>query len=83
MGADVPAGELRRTVEAAAGDLLEAVELFDVYAGDQVEPGHRSLAYRLTFRAPDRTLTTEEVNALRDRVVAAAARAHGAVLRGA
>ena len=83
VDADVPAGELRRTVEAAAGDLLEAVELFDVYAGDQVEPGHRSLAYRLTFRAPDRTLTTEEVNALRDRVVAAAAHAHGAVLRGA
>ena len=45
--------------------------LFDVYRGDQVGEGRKSLAYRLTFRAPDRTLTTEEVSALRDRAVAA------------
>ena len=45
--------------------------------------GHKSLAYRLVFRAPDRTLTTEEVNALRDRAIASAAAATGAVQRGA
>ena len=45
---------------------LEALTLFDVYRGDQVGEGRKSLAYRLTFRAPDRTLTTDEVSALRD-----------------
>ena len=55
--------------------------LFDVYEGERIEAGHRSLAYRLTFRAPDRTLTTDEVNAFRDAAVAAAAAATGAVQR--
>ena len=47
----------------------------------RVNAGHRSLAYRLTFRAPDRTLTTDEVNGFRDAAVAAAASATGAVQR--
>ena len=52
---------------------LESVALFDIYRGEQVGDGRKSLAYRLTFRAEDRTLTTDEVSALRDRAVAAAA----------
>ena len=64
-----------------AGESLEAVSLFDLYHGDQLEAGQRSLAYRLTFRAADRTLTTEEVSALRDSAVASAARRTGAVQR--
>ena len=55
--------------------------LFDVYEGERIEAGHKSLAYRLTFRAADRTLTTEEVNGFRDAAVAAAAAATGAVQR--
>ena len=61
----------------ATGELLETLSLFDVYTGDQVGDEHRSLAYRMVFRAPDRTLTTEEVNALRDRAIASAAADHG------
>jgi phenylalanyl-tRNA synthetase beta chain len=55
--------------------------LFDVYAGTGVEPGFRSLAYRLSLRAPDRTLTAEEANAVRDAAVSEAGRRVGAALR--
>ena len=61
---------------------LESLNLFDVYTGDQVGEGRKSLAYTLRFRAPDRTLTAEEVSAARDAAVAEAARQTGAVLRG-
>ncbi|MGO4244131.1 hypothetical protein AB4028_09345, partial [Janibacter sp. RAF20_2_2] len=54
--------------------------LFDVYRGDQVGEGRKSLAYRLTFRA-GRTLKTDEVSALRDKAVASAASATGAQQR--
>ena len=56
------------------GDLLEDVRLFDVYTGEQVGEGQRSLAFTLRFRAPDRTLTSEEANAARDAAVALAGR---------
>ena len=62
--------------------MLESLSLMDIYRGDQVGPGRKSLAYRLVFRAPDRTLTTKEVNGFRDRAIASAATAFGAVQRG-
>ncbi len=58
------------------------MRLFDVYSGEQVGPGRKSLAYTLRFRAPDRTLTDDEVAVARDAAVASAARLTGAVLRG-
>ncbi|HEX3922546.1 MAG TPA: hypothetical protein VHY31_09700, partial [Streptosporangiaceae bacterium] len=61
--------------------LLEAIRLFDVYTGEQAGEGAKSLAYTLRFRAPDRTLTAEEVTAARDAAVAEAALRTGAVLR--
>lgn len=81
VDAGVRAADLEAALRSGAGECLEAVTLFDVYAGEQVAAGRKSLAYRLTFRAPDRTLTTEEVNRFRDEAVAAAARALGAVQR--
>jgi phenylalanyl-tRNA synthetase beta chain len=62
--------------------MLESITLLDIYRGDQVRPGGKSLAYRLVFRAPDRTLTTSEVNDLRDQAIAVAAAAAGAQQRG-
>lgn len=79
----VPAEQVRRALEAGAGELLEDVRLFDVYSGAQLGAGRRSLAYKLTFRAPDRTLTVEEAVAARDAAVAVAAERFGATLRGA
>ena len=79
--ADVPAAELTEALEVGGGDLLEQVRLFDVYTGEQVAEGNRSLAFTLRFRAPDRTLTSEEANAARDAAVAVAADRFGATLR--
>jgi phenylalanyl-tRNA synthetase beta chain len=62
--------------------LLEDVQLFDIYTGEQAGAGRKSLAYSLRFRAPDRTLTVEETTAARDAAVAEAGRQVGAVLRG-
>jgi phenylalanyl-tRNA synthetase beta chain len=81
--ADVPAAEVQAALVAGAGDLLESLHLFDVYASEQLGAGLKSLAYKLTFRAPDRTLTVEEAVAARDAAVASAAGRTGAVLRGA
>ena len=79
--APVPAAELTDALLDGGGDLLEDVRLFDVYTGEQVGAGNRSLAYTLRFRAPDRTLTSEEANTARDAAVAVAAQRHGARLR--
>jgi phenylalanyl-tRNA synthetase beta chain len=78
-----PAAEVGAALADGAGELLESVRLFDVYEGEQVDAGHKSLAYKLTFRAPDRTLTVEEAVTARDAAVAVAAQRVGATLRGA
>ena len=83
----VPAAQLAAALAAGVagadgGSLLEDVRLFDTYTGEQVAAGHKSLAYRLRFRAADRTLTDEETTAARDAAVAEAGRQVGAVLRG-
>ena len=77
----VGAGELQSVLREAAGEFLESVILFDVYRGEQVGPDKKSMAFRLAFRAPDRTLTTDEVSRFRDAAVAAAAARFGAVQR--
>jgi phenylalanyl-tRNA synthetase beta chain len=59
---ELPAAEVVEAVRAGGGELLERVELFDLYRGEQVGEGSKSLALRLEFRAPDRTLTDDEVN---------------------
>ena len=79
----VSAAALESALWQGAGEMLESVWLMDIYRGDQVGAGHKSLAYHLVFRAPDRTLTTREVNGFRDRAIATAATAVGAVQRGA
>ncbi len=77
----VPAREVERALRSGAGTDLESLDLFDIYRGEQTGEGRKSLAYRLTFRAHGRTLTTDEVSRLRDGAVASAARATGAQQR--
>jgi phenylalanyl-tRNA synthetase beta chain len=79
---DVPAAEVEAALRDGAGELLESLVLFDVYTGEQVRPGHRSLAFKMTLRAPDRTLTGEEAVAVRQAATAELGRRTGAVLRG-
>ncbi|NBM17311.1 phenylalanine--tRNA ligase subunit beta [Streptomyces sp. GC420] len=80
---DVPAAEVEAALREGAGELLESLRLFDVFTGEQLGGGRKSLAYALRFRAADRTLTVEEASAARDAAVALATERTGAVLRGA
>ena len=68
-------------MRAGGGELLERLRLFDVYRGEQVGDGRKSLALRLEFRAPDRTLTDDEVAEVRARIEKALAEL-GGKLRG-
>ncbi|HWO16894.1 MAG TPA: hypothetical protein VNM89_09315, partial [Solirubrobacterales bacterium] len=67
---DVTAAAVRAAVLAGGGELLRVARVFDLYEGEQLEAGHRSLALRLEFRAPDRTLTDEEVAGARAAIEA-------------
>ena len=80
VSTDVTAAELEKTIVEAAGNSLESIDLFDVYTGDQLGEGLKSLAYAVTFRAEDKTLTSEDSEAIRKRIVDAAAKL-GAQLR--
>jgi phenylalanyl-tRNA synthetase beta chain len=82
VAADVPAARVLETVRRAGGELLAATSVFDIYTGEQVGEGRVSLALHLEFRAPDRTLTDEDVAPVRDRIVAALQEELGGDLRG-
>jgi len=68
---DIPAQRVQEVIHRAGGKFLVGAELFDLYQGPQVSPGKKSLAYSLTYRALDRTLTPEDVNRLRNRILRA------------
>ena len=78
---DVPAERVRATVEEGAGELIESVELFDIFRGEQLGEGKKSLAFQLLFRAADRTLTDEEVNEHRTAAAELAKQRLGAEMR--
>jgi phenylalanyl-tRNA synthetase beta chain len=78
----VPAGEIEAALQAAAGDRLASLRLFDVYRGPGIAPGRRSLAYSLRLDATDHTLTDDEVADVRRRCIEAVEEAFPATLRG-
>ncbi len=77
----VPEAQVASLIRRGAGELLEALTLFDVYSGPQVGEGKRSLTYHLTFRAPDRTLTDEVLAKLRKKIIGGLEREIGASIR--
>jgi phenylalanyl-tRNA synthetase beta chain len=79
---NVPGARVQSVIESAGGDLLVDVTLFDLYRGEQIGTGKKSLAYRLTYQAPDRTLTDAEAAKVRERIVKRLREEVGAVLRG-
>jgi len=81
VGDDVAAGAVLRRLRAAGGDLLESARVFDVFRSDALGPGRVSLAFALTFRSPDRTLTDAEVGELRQACIDAVVSEFGAELR--
>ena len=76
----VTAAALEDAIREAAGEVLESIELFDVFTGDQVGEGMKSLAYAVTFRAVDRTLGSEDSETIRKAIIDRAAEL-GAQLR--
>ena len=80
---DVTHERMMQCMTSAGGKLLESVQLFDVYRDEErVGAGKKSMAYSLTYRAADRTLTSEEVEKAHARLVAKVAGATGAEVRG-
>jgi len=79
----VAVGDLAAVAREAAGEELREIRAFDVYRGDQVEPGRKSVAFAVIYQSAERTLTEEDAHALRGRIVAAAEERFGAKLRSA
>ncbi|MGI8548469.1 MAG: phenylalanine--tRNA ligase subunit beta, partial [Gemmatimonadaceae bacterium] len=67
----VSAGDVARVITATAGELLEALVPFDEFTGSGVPEGHRSVAWHLTFRHPERTLRDKEIDGRRARILRA------------
>jgi phenylalanyl-tRNA synthetase beta chain len=78
----VPAAAVEQALRAAAGERLASLRLFDVYRGEGIAAGRRSLAYTLRLDAPDHTLTDDEVAEVRRRCIAAVEAELPATLRG-
>jgi phenylalanyl-tRNA synthetase beta chain len=78
---DVEAGAILAAIREAGGDELREVRIFDVFRGEQVGEGRKSVALHLAFQAADRTLTDDDATALRERIVEALAERFGAELR--
>jgi len=78
----IPAGDLIQTIKETSPNLLQKVEVFDVYEGKGVEEGKKSVALSLSYLNKDKTLTDEELQPTHQKVLAALAERHGAVLRG-
>jgi phenylalanyl-tRNA synthetase beta chain len=77
-----PAGALVACIEDAAGPFLERTEIFDVFTGPPLDAGRKSIAVRLSFRAPDRTLTDDDLAPVRAAVATRVERDLGGKLRG-
>ena len=77
-----PPASWSRSAREAAGDELREVRVFDVYRGEQVGEGRKSVALSLVFQSAERTLSDEDAGQLRARIVAALAERFGAELRG-
>ena len=79
---EVPVKQIEEEISKNAGDILESLKLFDVYKGEQITEGMKSVAYSISFRSSDRTLKDEEVNNVMDNILKALKNNLGADLRG-
>ena len=81
VAAAIPAADLQATIRAAGGETLRACRVFDVYTGAPIPQGCKSVAFSLTMRADDQTLTDEHADAIVQSVLAALKEQHNAILR--
>jgi phenylalanyl-tRNA synthetase beta chain len=78
---ETPCEKVVEVIHKAGGRLLDAVRLFDIYRGDQIGSGRKSLAYNLSYQAADRTLNAEEVGKLREQIIKNLEKELGAQIR--
>lgn len=78
---EVQAAELLETIQTAGGKLLRRIDVFDLYSGDQVPPGQKSMAFRLTLQSGEKTLTDGEVSQVMETIVAAVQKRFSGQLR--
>jgi len=78
---DMPASQVEAVIRKAGGKLLRDITLFDVYRGDSIDQGHKSLAYALTYQAEDRTLSDKEIKKIRKSITTLTKKELGAKLR--
>lgn len=76
------AGDLRRVISETGGSLLQEIELFDVYEGEHLDSGKKSLAFSLKYRNPEKTMTEDEVLTIHEQILSKVKEAFDAVLRG-
>jgi phenylalanyl-tRNA synthetase beta chain len=65
----VLAGDIEKVFDANGGEYMESYKLFDLYEGDQIEAGKKSMAYSIVFRAKDRNLEDNDVNTAMDKIM--------------
>ena len=78
---EITVSELAEMIKQAGKDLLESVTVFDVFAGEKIGEGKKSVAFSLVYRNPERTLTDEETNEIHQRIVTQLNERYGATLR--
>ncbi len=78
---EVTAAQLLEAIRKGGGSLLSKVELFDIYRGEPIPPGHKSLAYNLTYESIEKPLTETQVVDIRNRIIRRVAEAVGGKLR--
>jgi phenylalanyl-tRNA synthetase beta chain len=78
---DISTGEVVEQIRRTAPELIESVDLFDLYQGDQIAAGHKSLAFSLRLRSPEKTLKDEQANQIVDKVLKNLKKAFDADLR--
>jgi phenylalanyl-tRNA synthetase beta chain len=76
-----PAADCEKSIRKSGGDDLQQVRLFDVYRGEHLPEGKKSLAFEMVFRSADRSLTDDEVNGLMDAIIARVEKDHAATIR--
>jgi phenylalanyl-tRNA synthetase beta chain len=69
MKKEIFIGQVEKVMRDKGGKLLESIKLFDVYEGSQITPGYKSVAFSLTFRSPERSLESGEVNKIVDKIL--------------
>ena len=77
----VPAGDIQTSASKAGGKILQNVEIFDIFTGNQVAPGKKSVALSLTFQSPERTLTDQDTEKVWKKILKTLQHSYNAELR--